>query len=151
MNKNTISIIILLVILFAGYWTYFVNGKSEENSSGITRETSPKDEDTNRFIASLLRGSKVENIKIDKSIFENPNFVRLNYPNVPFVLQLPTDVGRANPFSPIGQDTGTPAFTNPPTSSGTTSASTSVVVPTQSKVVATSSENTKPKPKNSNL
>jgi len=101
-------IILLIIVLFGGVYSYFVSDlKSEAASSlGSTSDLSSTadatsaitDENFARDTAFLSTVGALNKIKIDTSIFEDPAFKALNYNVVTIDTVTP---GRENPFSPV--------------------------------------------------
>lgn len=100
MNQKTKQIIIILIIIvisFIGYKMYFVS--SEPAGTALTAEKSvtPGSADGQVILALLGR---LENVKLDESIFSNEVFNRLVNFERPIESQT---IGRPNPFLPIGR------------------------------------------------
>ncbi|MEI7777693.1 MAG: hypothetical protein WCI52_03730 [bacterium] len=101
-QKIKIPVIILAVIiaLFFGYSYLTKDGGSTTglvSDSSVIPSTSQADQD---FLKLLL---KIQNVRIDPSIFSNPVFLSLQDDGLP-ILDQPE--GRPNPFAPIGTDSG---------------------------------------------
>lgn len=79
---------------------------SSENSGGAVGIPTGDDTSTDETVRDTLRHiSDLEQVKLNTDIFEKPEFLALTDLSQP--LPPPVDVGRPNPFSPIGVDVGT--------------------------------------------
>ena len=112
-NKKTIQkIIIVLLIsiaLFAGY-SYFTQNSEGPSTGGLSSigsafSNSPVVDDSDVQLANteILRilGS-IQNITLNDDIFSNPVFRDLR--DTRFTIPRPLQIGRSNPFLPIGFD-----------------------------------------------
>lgn len=125
--KKIILTILVLVILFVVYAIFIKPDPSEENL--VTTEGAQSSEEVkilaNQITQALL---KIEQIKLDKSIFESELFKSLTDRSQPIAEE---PIGRANPFAPIGEisvsstvkvpssSTSTSTSTNPPPATNT--------------------------------
>ncbi|MBP7832078.1 MAG: fibronectin type III domain-containing protein [Candidatus Pacebacteria bacterium] len=108
---------IFLTVLTVGALStgaYFFSNKAEGQSSEplLQSEVTNKavsipqnNPTTDQTIQSVLRQvTNIDNIKLNTDIFEKPEFLALK--DISQELPQPTDVGRPNPFAPIGVDVG---------------------------------------------
>lgn len=94
--QKIIFIILGLLLIFLAY--VFLVKKDPEAESLITDDLASSDTDIlgDRITQALLR---IEQIKLDKSIFTNEVYRSLQDRSIPIE---PEPVGRNNPFAPIG-------------------------------------------------
>lgn len=109
-HKNTILIIIAVLLAFFGYWFFFlskkdVNPKAAQNGNLVAQSPVAATNTTydKEFVTSLLG---LNSVNLDVSVFQSKVYQALSYPTVPFVVNYTTETGRGNPFLPIGIDTG---------------------------------------------
>ncbi len=110
-----ILIIVLVAGALVGGGSYFVLDKSAKGqsepllSSEVTGKavTIPQgNTTTDQTIQSVLRQiNDLDQIKLDTTIFAKPEFLALK--DISQELPAPSDIGRPNPFAPIGVDIGT--------------------------------------------
>mgnify|MGYP000703375529 FL=1 len=104
--KNIVIGAVILVALYGGY-TYFSGGTSDVQDPGVLSSqgdpnigTSPDGNDPGQeFLAILLN---LKTIKLDQGIFNSNSFTHLQ--DFTRVIAPATNVGRPNPFAPIGTD-----------------------------------------------
>lgn len=99
-SKKTFILIILLLIVGAGVYFYF-QGNPSDSASSLTQTASPESADASAVgsrVLSLL--NQINSLKIDTSIFNSLVYRSL----VDYSITIPEqNVGRPNPFAPIGQ------------------------------------------------
>ncbi len=107
-HKNTILIIIAVLLAFFGYWFFFLSKKDatpKANKNGSLTAQAPvataKTSYDKEFVTSLLG---LNSVNLDVSIFQSNVYQALSYPEVPFVVNYTRETGRDNPFLPIGVD-----------------------------------------------
>jgi hypothetical protein len=111
MSKNKILIILVVVVAFVILYNYFSNSlRSEAADSSLNKvvstDTAPSTENGPLSIsqriakdtAFISKLKSLTSIKIDKALFGNNLFTKLNDNNVTIVHG---EIGRSNPFSPI--------------------------------------------------
>lgn len=103
-------VIVVIIIGFFVYETYFSQSSSTTDLQVSTSQTSAQDQD---FLNLLLQ---IKNINLDTSIFQNSAFISLQDDTLPILDQ---PYGRPNPFAPIGQDSGSISTSTLSTSSTT--------------------------------
>ena len=116
MKGSTKIIIIVLAIGALSAGAYFAvgtaNGQTEpllQSQVTNTAVTVPQgNSTTDQTIQNVLRQiNDLDQIKLNTDIFDKPEFLALK--DISQDLPEPTDVGRPNPFAPIGVDVGTVA------------------------------------------
>lgn len=99
-KKNKVILLAMLIILaFVGYRFMFKKDPSSGNSDLATdsgAETLGQSAIGKDLIVTI---SKLKSLTLDDSFFKDPIFNSLNDFSIPLASQ---EVGRANPFSPIG-------------------------------------------------
>jgi hypothetical protein len=112
-HKHILYSLIAIIILFFGYWYFFLSKKDTQEAQGsgtlVARnpasattggQTGQKTYDK-EFVASL---QAIQYITLDTSILDSPAYKALSFPEVPFQVDYNIPVGRRNPFLPIGSD-----------------------------------------------
>ncbi len=102
--------VVVVVLLFIGYGVFMTDGNSEDPSNALTRQNStaasassePGNTAAREFVTQLLA---IQNIHFKSDIFSDPAYLYLRDFGKEITKQ---DVGRSNPFLPIGQESGTP-------------------------------------------
>ncbi len=95
-NNKIILLIILIVLVFVAY--RFLRKQDNLGNSSLVAETGQvKQSAIGQELLTAL--SKLKSLTLDENFFKDPVFQSLNDFSVPIASQ---DVGRANPFSPIG-------------------------------------------------
>ena len=98
-NKNNIIILIVIVIIIIFAIVYLRKGTVDDSSLSTDTQISNSADAT--LVYTLLK--KMSFVKLDDSIFSNQLFINLKDNTVLLDKQ---EVGRENPFSPIGRDAG---------------------------------------------
>ncbi|HRH31451.1 MAG TPA: fibronectin type III domain-containing protein [Candidatus Paceibacterota bacterium] len=114
MKSSSKIILTVLVVGALSASAYFFSNKAEGQSSDdlLRSEVTNKavgipqnNPTTDQTIQSILRQvANIDNIKLNTDIFEKPEFLALK--DISQELPAPTDIGRPNPFAPIGVDVG---------------------------------------------
>jgi hypothetical protein len=100
--KNNIIIIILVIVIGAVAFWYLGKDQNNNGSSlSVTAQTSNSADA--EYIYNILQ--QMAQVKLDDSIFSNPNFQGLKDNTATFP---PQAAGRPNPFSKTGTDTVIP-------------------------------------------
>lgn len=106
-HKNTILIIIFVLLAFFGYWFFFLSKKDATQTTRANQSLKAQNPVASNtqydkdFVTSLLG---LNSVNLDVSIFQSKVYQALSYPEVPFVVNYSRDSGRENPFLPIGVD-----------------------------------------------
>ena len=108
--KQIIVAVVIIVIAFFAIKYFF--GDSTIDSGTTTAQTPQVDLVNGQEIVTML--NRLNNVKIDEKIFTHPVFVSLEDFGRPIDSE---NVGRPNPFAPIGADGTT--VTSRPTSTST--------------------------------
>jgi hypothetical protein len=109
--KNNIIIIILVIVIGAvAFWYLGQNNNNTGSSLSVDAQTSNSADA--QYIYNILQ--QMAQVKLDDSIFSDPNFQSLRDNTATFPLQ---SAGRNNPFAPTGTDTAAPGQTQTATSS----------------------------------
>lgn len=99
-KKNKVMLVVLLVILaFFGYRFMFKKDASSGKSDlavDAGAEASGQSAIGRDLIVTI---SKLKSLNLDDSLFKDPIFNNLSDFSIPLI---PQEVGRSNPFSPIG-------------------------------------------------
>lgn len=98
-NNKIILLALLGIVAFAGYHYMFKKDAPAVNSDLVA--DSATDDSGQSAIGKdlLITLSKLRSLNLDDNFFKDPIFNSLNDFSVPIV---PQEVGRNNPFSPIG-------------------------------------------------
>lgn len=100
-SKKPLVFIIVLVLIAGGVFLYMNGSPSDDAISSLGQAASPESieaQNSGAYVLSLLK--QVNSLEIDTSIFESVVYKTL----VDYTVEIPPqDVGRANPFAPIGQ------------------------------------------------
>lgn len=106
--KKILIILVVAVVILAGY-AFFTTQAGSNNSSLsslINSGNTGQIKETNVALANTeilkILGS-IKNIELQDDIFSNPVFKQLQ--DTQFTIPKPTQIGRTNPFLPIGYDT----------------------------------------------
>ena len=99
-NKTNIIVIILIIIAGGVYYFYFSNTPTDTSVLGPQMVATSTPTGSDQFLITL---KSLKRIKLDGSIFDDQAFNGLSDYNTDFPDQ---PVGRINPFSPTGGDTG---------------------------------------------
>jgi len=97
MKASTIIILLVIVILALGFFYY--SGSSDLDGGGLLEQeqTDPEAELASLRVLALL--NQIKSLRINAALFQSPTYQTLQDNSVPV---LPQNVGRANPFAPIG-------------------------------------------------
>lgn len=109
-HKNILLIVIGLVLVFFGYWYFFLSKKTPQvqNSTGgalvktndvAVSATAGNKKYDKEFVSGLL---SLNTINIDTSLFASEAYQALSFPEKPFPVDYDFSHGRQNPFLPIG-------------------------------------------------
>jgi len=98
-NKNNIIIMIVVIIIIVFAVVYLRKGTVDDSS--LSTDTQTSNSADAQLVYTLLK--KMSFVKLDDSIFSNQLFINLKDNTVILDRQ---DVGRQNPFAPIGGDIG---------------------------------------------
>jgi len=93
-NKNSLLVLLLIIVCFVAYIFFFRDNGSLTNTSIQTEEDILRSE-----VVTKLKNLESLN-KIDNSILKDVVFVSLKDGSLPIVAE--SSVGRGNPFAPIG-------------------------------------------------
>lgn len=97
-SNKTILIALLIIAAFVGYRYMFK--KDNPNNSDLVAETGQGQNGQSAVGKDLMITiSKLKSLTLDETFFNDPIFKSLNDFSVPII---PQEVGRSNPFSPIG-------------------------------------------------
>lgn len=99
-NKNNIIILVAVVLIVA--FTIMYLGKSSSDDASLGTDIQSADSADAKYVYSLLQ--KMSFVRLDDSIFSSELFINLKDNTVTLNQQ---QVGRPNPFAPIGNDSGT--------------------------------------------
>lgn len=105
--KKLLSIILTIVILglLAGGAYYYVTHRnlpalsSQSTTTGAIAVPGAASDVNKEFLSLLLN---IRGIKLDGSVFQNRGFTSLSDTSI--ILATPDNIGRRNPFAPIGSD-----------------------------------------------
>lgn len=104
-RKNKVILIILLVILaFFGYRFMFKKGASSGKSDLAVDSGTGASGQSAIGRDLIVTISKLKSLNLDDALFKDPIFNNLSDFSVPLI---PQEVGRSNPFSPIGGSANT--------------------------------------------
>lgn len=100
-SKKTLLIVIVIVIISLSVFFYYKGSPTDSNISSVQSSGSPESVDAQIVgtrVLSLL--NQISELKIDSSIFSSAVYKTL----IDYTVEIPTqDVGRLNPFAPIGR------------------------------------------------
>lgn len=97
-SNKVILLTLLIIIAFIGY--RFMFKKDNPNNSDLAAETGQGQSGQSAIGKDLMvTVSKLKSLTLDETFFNDPIFKSLKDFNVPII---PQEVGRSNPFSPIG-------------------------------------------------
>ena len=99
-NNKIILAFLLIVVIIAGYFLVYKKEKSSigdlESASGANLEGAPSvGQDL------LVKLAMLDTLKIDEGFFKDKAFISLI--DFSFPISTSTEIGRSNPFSPIGK------------------------------------------------
>jgi hypothetical protein len=98
-NKKTLIIGIIIVLVLAGGWYFYTKGSSGSSTSQLVSST-PNAATAVVGTNVLTVLNSVSSIHIDAGLFSTPTYQSL----VDYSIAVPAqEVGRPNPFAPIGQ------------------------------------------------
>ena len=98
-NKVMLLVLLIIITAFFGY-RYMFKKDSSSGSSDLAVDSSAGTSEQAIIGKDLMVAiSKLKSLTLDDTFFQDPTFVSLNDFSVPIADQ---DVGRGNPFSPIG-------------------------------------------------
>lgn len=130
--KKIILFVVIVGVLFAIYTFFIKPGDSAdvliEGTNGLTGGTVNEDAQIlgSQISQALL---KIEQIRLDKSVFSNPILASLQDRSQPIIEE---PIGRANPFAPLGEiSISTQSRTSLNMASGTPSRATSTATTTR--------------------
>lgn len=112
-HKKILLTLIGLVILFLAYWYFVLLKKPTQtqnmNTGGLTANvgqeepvsstTSSSAKVDKEFVSGILA---LNSVNIDTSVFATEAYKKLTFPDNPFPVDYALQVGRVNPFLPIG-------------------------------------------------
>ncbi|MES2623271.1 MAG: hypothetical protein V4576_02565 [Patescibacteria group bacterium] len=118
-HKNILFTIIALIIIFFGYWYFFLSKKSDPvagDNTGLSVTANSSDASSpttnaydKEFVANL---QTVRYIDLNPTILTSAAYKAMTFPEKPFEVDYNIPVGRRNPFLPIGVDARESASAN---------------------------------------
>ncbi len=97
MNRNTILSISILVIVAIAVFVYMQSSSTATSQSEVSVVSDSKSSPDAQYVLTIL--SKMKEVKLEDPIFNTDAFKNLVDNTVTFS---PEDVGRSNPFAPLG-------------------------------------------------
>jgi hypothetical protein len=97
-TKQLLIVIVIIVVAFIGYNMFFVNKDGSNTTLTSDNGSTPQFVDGQAILILL---GKLNNVKLDDTLFSNSVFASLVSFQKPIEDQVP---GRKNPFAPIGTD-----------------------------------------------
>ncbi len=96
MKSNTITVIIVTILLIGGAYWYFVSGTGNQQTLTVMSSDNSQQTDSQKQFQALVK--KLHKISFNTSIFSNPKFRALINITTPIA---PESLGRLDPFASI--------------------------------------------------